>query len=310
MILQLAGVLADDTAAALADWHIYMTTERRYAHNTVELYTHYVHGLLRFLQQHQGRPVAIKHLADLSVSDFRSWLAHLAAHNINTTTRSQHVTGVRQFFKWLEVHGIAACQGLDQLQTPKRARHLPRALNEADSQTLLQNADSMANSPAEAARDMMMLTLLYATGMRISEMLALNIGDIKNRTEVIVTGKGNKQRLVPLLPVVQDMLGIYLPHHPQPHDTAPLFLGARGGRLYAAAVQTRLRQLRQLLNLPEHLTPHAMRHTFATHLLRHGADLRTLQELLGHASLSTTQGYTAVDTDHLLDVYKNAHPRK
>lgn len=310
MSLLLAGVVADDTAAVLDDWYTYLASERRYAVHTIDRYQHYVHGLLRFVQQHQGRPVAIKHLAALTVADFRSWLAFLAAQQINTNTRSQHVTGVRQFFKWLEVGGIAACQGLDQLQTPKRTRSLPRALNEKDSQALLGNADSMANTPAEAARDTLILTLLYATGLRISEMLALNINDIKNRTEIIVTGKGNKQRMVPLLPVVQQALQAYLPHHPQPSQNAPLFVSARGQRLYAAAVQTRVRQLRALLNLPAHLTPHALRHTFATHLLRHGTDLRTLQELLGHASLSTTQGYTAVDTDHLLDVYKQAHPRK
>lgn len=310
MSLALAGIVADDAAAVLEDWRIYMETERRYAKNTIDLYQHYVHGLLTFLQQHMGHPISVRHLADLDVADFRSWLALLAANGLTTNSRSQQVTGVRQFFKWLEVRGIATCQGLDQLQTPKRSKRLPRALNETDSEALLQNAASMADAPAEAARDSMMLTLLYATGLRISEMLALNIGDIADRDQIIITGKGNKQRMVPLLPVVQEMLRAYLPHHPQPTDNAPLFVAARGERLYAAAVQTRLRDLRRLLNLPEHLTPHALRHTFATHLLRHGADLRTLQELLGHASLSTTQGYTAVDTDHLLDVYKNAHPRK
>lgn len=306
----LAGIVEDDVTAALDAWHTYLTTEKRAANRTVTLYMGYVHGLLRFLQSHLGHPVAITHLAALTTGDFRSWLANLAASGMTTNSRSQQVTGVRQFFKWLEVRGIAACPGLDQLQTPKRHRHLPRALNENDSTTLLENADAMAGTPAIAARDILMLTLLYATGLRISEMLNLNVGDIEGRDELIVTGKGNKQRMVPVLPAVQQALASHLQHHPNPAAKQPLFISVTGKRLYQAAVQSRMRQLRQLLGLPTHLTPHALRHTFATHLLRGGADLRTLQELLGHASLSTTQGYTAVDADHLLGVYKAAHPRK
>lgn len=314
MSMQLAGLVCDDLAQALHDWHIYLTSERRYAARTISLYQHYVYGLLRFLQQHQGHPLAITHLAGLDVRDFRSWLAQLAERGITTNSRAQHVTGVRQFFAWLEMRGICFCRGLEQLQTPKRHKHLPRALTQADSTALLEHADSMATNEGESARDIFMLVLLYATGLRISEMLALNIGDLWQKTELLVTGKGQKQRMVPLLPVLQDYLQRYLHYHPAsgptPLITAPLFVGARGARLYASAVQARVRQLRQLLNLPAHLTPHALRHTFATHLLQAGTDLRTLQELLGHASLSTTQGYTAIETNQLLQTYQRSHPRK
>ncbi len=300
--MNLLGIIADDTADAWAKWQTYMRSERRYATLTCQHRTDEVGGFLTFLQSHLGQPVTLRHLAELTITDFRSWLAALAARGVANNARAGHVAGVRMFFRWLEMRGILACPAIDQLQTPRRTTALPKALNTNEVDVLFSATD-------QPARDALILVLLYATGLRISELLGLNIGDIQNKTEIIITGKGNKQRMVPLLPVVQQALTDYLPHHPDPAPDAPLLLGARGGRATAGAIQKRFRDLRRQLGLPEHLTPHALRHTFATHLLTGGADLRTLQELLGHASLSSTQIYTKMETDQLLDTFKKAHPR-
>ncbi|MGE3770265.1 MAG: tyrosine-type recombinase/integrase [Bdellovibrionales bacterium] len=307
--LSLAGVIEDDVAQVLERWQTWMQSERRYAAATIRIRTDTIIHLLKFLQTHLGHPVALRHLAALTLADFRAWLAGQAAGGLAANSRAYHVSGARVFFRWLEQNGILACPALDQLQTPKRTKALPKALNEQQSRHLLSEAATAGDDAATAARDALLLVLLYATGLRISEMLALNVGDVQGKTEIIVTGKGNKQRMVPLLPAVQQALENYLPYHPQAGKNAPLFLSKRGQREYVAAVDARFQALRRQLGLPEHLTPHALRHTFATHLLAGGADLRTLQELLGHASLSTTQVYTNVETAQLLDTFRKAHPR-
>lgn len=306
--MNLIGRVTDDTEHALQSWLTHLATEKRLATHTLTNYQRDLTTFLHFASQHRGGPVAIKHLAALSLADFRSWLASLA-QTLSTTSRARHLAAVRHFFRWAERQGLFANPAIDQLQSPKRRPALPRAVGELDSQNLLDQIGSVTDDSATAARDTALFALLYGTGLRISEALGLNIGDVKKQNQLIITGKGGKQRLVPLLPAVQNILIDYLKKHAQDTDGEPLFKGARGGRLQAGIAQSRLRLLRAQLGLPDHLTPHALRHSFATHLLVHGADLRTLQELLGHASLSTTQRYTALDPAHLLATYNKAHPR-
>lgn len=307
----LAGRIASDLEAAATDWLTHLQAERRLSPHTLSNYTRDLTGFLLFLNEHLGRTVAIRQLGDLTAGDFRSWLAMLSTR-LSPTSRARHLATVRHFFRWAERQGRFANPALEQLQTPKRRAPIPRAISEGDSTRLLEALAAEATGGETEARDVALFALLYGTGLRIGEALALNVKDIANgkniRDSLIVTGKGSKQRLVPLLPAVQAILKTYLKTSPQTIDEA-LFVGVRGERLQAGIAQKRLRELRRQLGLPEHLTPHALRHSFATHLLGRGADLRTLQELLGHASLSTTQRYTALDTAQLLATYAGAHPR-
>lgn len=307
--MNLIGLIAEDIDAALNAWLEHLATEKRLSAHTLSNYRRDLTAFLHFTNSHLNGPVAIRHLAALKLIDFRAWLAKLAADGLSTTSRARHLASTRHFFRWAERQGLFANTALDQLQSPKRRPPLPRAVSEADTGTLIDGIAEMTDSGTVAARDTALFALLYGTGLRISEALSLNVGDVKGRTELIVTGKGNKQRLVPLLPAVKDILENYIKNHPQAIASEALFLGSRGGRLQAGVAQARLRLLRTQLGLPDHLTPHALRHSFATHLLVGGADLRTLQELLGHASLSTTQRYTALDTAQLLATYQKAHPR-
>ena len=265
---------------------------------------------LGFVTRHIGTEPTGADLAALSLADFRAWLAKAASDGVGNATRAKKLSAVRSFFRWLRLrHGIAnEAPGL--LRTPKSRRPLPRALTAPDAAAVVDSLGDDAASPALAARDTALMALLYGAGLRIHEALGLDIGDLPPEgAPLSVRGKGGRQRIVPLLPVLRREIAAWLRHHPAPTPDAPLFLGARGARLNPGVLQRRMRDFRRLNGLPEHATPHALRHSFATHLLANGADLRAIQELLGHASLSTTQRYTAVDADRLMAVWQAAHPR-
>jgi integrase/recombinase XerC len=219
---------------------------------------------------------------------------------------------VRTFFRWLaRHHGVANAQ-VRLLAAPRVRTPLPRALTPPHARAVAQDIGQMSDTAAQQARDAALFTLLYGCGLRIAEALALSVADAPREgadAPLRVTGKGRKERIVPVLPVVRQAVTAWLRHHPSPSPDTPLFLGARGGRLDPAVAQRTLRGFRRLTGLPEHATPHALRHSFATHLLAEGADLRSIQELLGHASLSTTQRYTAMDTGQLMEVWRRTHPR-
>jgi integrase/recombinase XerC len=220
------------------------------------------------------------------------------------------MSSLRGFFRHLERAGLAANVAIHGVRTPKVPRSVPKALDEKQARETVDAAGKRSKQPWIAKRDVAVLTLLYGSGLRIGEALALDRGQAPDGDAMTVTGKGGKQRLVPVLPVVAAAVRDYLDACPyEVGDDGPLFLGARGGRLNAGIVQGLVRGLRADLGLPETATPHALRHSFATHLLAGGGDLRTIQELLGHASLSTTQRYTDVDSAHLQAVYEKAHPR-
>ncbi|MDR3521303.1 MAG: tyrosine recombinase XerC [Acidocella sp.] len=284
--------------------------ERRAAPKTVETYGRDIAAFLGFLTNHIGGEPTAETLQNLRAADVRAWLAQEAKNGAGNATRAKKLSATATFFKFLHKrHGIETT-ALSLITRPRAKRPLPRALTQADAALVTTDIGDASDSAAIQARDAALMCLLYGAGLRINEALSLNVGDIPSAGNPMrVTGKGSKQRIVPILPVVHEALATYLKLHPNPAAPEPLFVGLRGKRLNAGVVQKTLRDFRHLNGLPEHATPHALRHSFATHLLSGGADLRSIQELLGHASLSTTQRYTDVDTDQLMEVWRASHPR-
>lgn len=293
-------------------WLDKLAQERRLSPNTVEAYERDTRQFLHFMAQHQGGTADIKSLSSLKPMDLRAYLTVRRGTGAGARTLGRGLAGVRSFLNYLEREGLVNATAANALRAPKQPKSLPKPITAKDAVALTQTEHHMASEPWIAARNAAIMTLLYGCGMRIGEALALDGTALKDRSaqSLPVTGKGNKTRLVPLLPVVFDAVNSYRTLCPYSlHQGAPLFRGARGGALQAAVLQRDMRVMRGALGLPDSATPHALRHSFATHLLASGGDLRTIQELLGHASLSTTQIYTGVDTKHLLDAYKAAHPR-
>ena len=286
--------------------------ERRASPLTVEAYGTDLAGFLGFLTGHLGQEPDLAALGALRPADIRAWLARMANDQAVNATRARHLSAVRSFFRFL-----ASRHGMDNpavklVATPRSRRPLPRALPPEQARGVTEDIAELSDSPAIQARDTALFTLLYGCGLRIAEALALNVRDAPSPNgdaALRVIGKGSKERIVPVLPVVREAIANWLTRHPDRQQDSPLFLGARGKRLDPAVAQRTLRAYRRLNGLPEHATPHALRHSFATHLLAGGADLRSIQDLLGHASLSTTQRYTAVDEAQLMAVWRKAHPR-
>ena len=294
---------------AFLDW---LAHERRAAALTVEAYGDDLAGFLGFLTQHLGAEPDLDQLRTLRLADLRAWLAHEADEGAGNATRARHLSAVRSFYRFLaRRHGVDN-PALKLITAPRTKPPLPRALAPAEARAVTDDIAEMADTAALQARDAALFTLLYGCGLRIAEALALHVRDapLPGADAMLrVLGKGGKERIVPVLPAVREAIGAWLRLHPDRQPGSPLFLGARGKRLDAAVAQKVLREFRRLNGLPEHATPHALRHSFATHLLAGGADLRSIQDLLGHASLSTTQRYTAVDQAHLVEVWRKAHPR-
>ena len=301
---------ADDVIEAVAKWQSWLRYEKRASDHTVEAYQFDLHNLFRFLNRHQGRQITILLLSALSLSDFRSWLASNAAEHREAASRARAVAGIRNFFRWLDRTGVMHNNAIELLQLPKIARRLPRPVSESEAIDIMSLAKNVPDENWIGMRDEALFMLLYGAGLRISEALSLTHADLAAEDRLVVTGKGNKERTVPLLPIIKASIERYLSACPYtPKENSTLFLGSRGEKLNPAVAQRNLRQLRRQLNLSDNVTPHALRHSFATHLLASGADLRSLQELLGHSSLSTTQLYTRVDAQQLAKAYKAAHPR-
>ena len=288
----------------------WLAQERRASPLTVEAYDRDISGFMKFLVGHLGGELDLEALGRLGSTDLRAWLAKEAGEGRGNATRARKLSAVRSFFRWLaRHHGVANAQ-LRVLRAPRVRRPLPRALTAEAAVSVTQDIGEMSDGAGEQARDRALFGLLYGCGLRIAEALALNVGDAPRPGSVLrVTGKGSKERIVPVLPAVRAAVVDWLRLHPDPSPQAPLFLGVRGGRLNAGVAQRTMRDFRRLNGLPEHATPHALRHSFATHLLAGGADLRSIQELLGHASLSTTQRYTSVETAQLMAVWRSTHPR-
>ena len=299
--------------AARQSWLAWLATERRAAPLTVEAYSRDTAAFLGFLTRHLAEEPSLAALSTLRAADLRAWLASEAAEGAGPRTRARHLAAVRGFFRFLaRRHGITNPQ-LALLATPRASPPLPHALTPAEALAVTTDIGEVSDLARTQARDTALFTLLYGSGLRIAEALALTVAEAPREGSdamLRVLGKGSKPRIVPVLPVVRTAIAAWLRLHPHAADpAAPLFVGVRGDRLNPGVAQRTLRTFRQQHGLPDHATPHALRHSFATHLLAEGADLRTIQDLLGHASLSTTQRYTAVDTAQLMAVWRRAHPR-
>jgi integrase/recombinase XerC len=295
--------------ALIAAWSRDLGAVRRLAPKTLEAYTRDLGQFCNFLGPHTGGPVSLATLRELRGADFRAFMAKRREDNIEARSLARALSAIKGFFRFLEREGVLSTEALNVIRTPRAKKSLPKALTVLEAKATIATTEEMEDRPWVAARDMAVLSLCYGAGLRISEALALCRADLDG-TALRVTGKGGKTRLVPLIDAVRTSIATYLELCPfKLGPTQPLFRGVKGGVLSPRLIQLRVAQLRGALGLPPSATPHALRHSFATHLLGRGGDLRAIQELLGHASLSTTQIYTAVDTDRLLDAYRAAHPR-
>ncbi|WP_246041498.1 tyrosine recombinase XerC [Peteryoungia ipomoeae] len=292
-------------------WLESLADERRLATNTLEAYERDTRQFLQFLSGHIGGPVALFDIAALRPADLRSFLAFRRREGAGARSLGRHLAGLRSLLRHLERKGLVNAAGAGAIRSPKQPKSLPKPLSGAQAIQVVDRNTQMNEEPWIAARDAAVLSLLYGCGLRISEALGLTPETFEDKTVSLrISGKGGKMRIVPLLPVVAEAVQTYRKLCPYHLETgSPLFRGARGGPLQPAIIQREMQRLRSALGLPDSATPHALRHSFATHLLGSGGDLRTIQELLGHASLSTTQIYTGVDSKRLLDIYDRAHPR-
>jgi integrase/recombinase XerC len=302
--------LSDHPAAALAArWASYLQHDRRRSAHTVRAYVSTAHRLIDFLGRYRGEPIDTAALTKIGAADLRAFLADRRAGGLGPSSAARELSGVRAFLRYAaEQQGMPA--QLPRTRAPRRPRTLPRPAAPEDAVNLAENAAEAASEPWIGARDLAILLLLYGAGLRVAEAMSLTAHVLPIGSTLRVIGKRSKERVVPIVPAVREAIEEYARQCPYPlRGNVPLFVGARGGPLNPDLVRRAVAAARRRLGLPDTLTPHALRHSFATHLLARGADLRALQELLGHASLSSTQIYTAVDAARLLDVYRHAHPR-
>jgi integrase/recombinase XerC len=308
---ELLIIAAPDLAAKRHEWLQSLKDERRLSPNTLDAYERDTRQFLTFLTGHLAGPPKISDIRTLRPADLRSFLAARRRDGSGPRSLGRHLAGLRSLLGYLERQGLVNAAAAGAVRAPKQPKSLPKPLSDRQATSLTASETQLQDEPWIAARDAAVLALLYGCGLRISEALGLLPGEIEPKTTTLrVKGKGGKTRIVPVLAVVADAVTRYrdiCPFHLT--EDKPLFRGARGGPLQPAIIQRQMQKLRSAFGLPDTATPHALRHSFATHLLAGGGDLRTIQELLGHASLSTTQIYTGVDTSRLLEVYDRAHPR-
>jgi len=303
-------VISDAARAALADWLASIKALDGAADHTLDAYARDLRAFLAFMTAHHGGPQGLGALTRVTTADMRAFMAHERGAGLGARSLARRLSAVKSFYRWLaEREGVEATAVL-QARAPKYPRNLPRPLSVAGAQEMLDTLEGQAPAPWIAARDVAVVTLLYGCGLRISEALSLDGAAHPVDAALRITGKGGKERLVPVIAPARDAVAAYVRVCPFAVTSGgPLFFGARGGRLGARAVQAAVARTRAQLGLPATATPHALRHSFATHLLGAGGDLRAIQELLGHASLSTTEAYTGVDTARLMEVYASAHPQ-
>lgn len=303
---------------AVLQWRRWLESERRASKHTLDAYLRDLAAFFHYAQNLLGYPAGMEDLKSLSTADFRGFLADRTEAGIARSSINRQISTMRNFFKFLDRRGLVQNPALSALKTPKQKQAVPKALSQNEAVVSLDAIQELSQGNWHesrglswiAKRDAAVLTLLYGCGLRIGEALGLQQRDAPSSDVIRIVGKGRKERLVPVLPLVIEAIRSYQEDCPfKLKKTDPLFVGARGKALDPGVIQRQIRKLRPLLNLPETATPHALRHSFATHLLAGGGDLRTIQELLGHASLSTTQRYTAVDEAKLTSEYQKAHPR-
>ncbi|MCM2560573.1 tyrosine recombinase XerC [Lutimaribacter sp. EGI FJ00015] len=278
--------------------------------NTIEAYRRDVLGFLAFMTEHKGASQGLAALARVTTGDMRAWMAATRGPDTGARSLARKLSAVKSFYRWLAEREGFEPSAVLATRSPKFQKKLPRPLAEDAAREMISRVELQAGAPWVAARDMAVVTLLYGLGLRISEALSLTGADAPLPEVLRIRGKGGKERVVPVLPAARQAVDEYLALTPfETEENGPLFRGVRGGALSPRAIQKVMEQARLQLGLPASATPHALRHSFATHLLNSGGDLRAIQELLGHASLSTTQAYTAVDTARLMEVYEATHPK-
>lgn len=300
-----------DTAGIIQRWRRYLESERRVSKHTLESYGRDLGTFLNFISQYKGEQLTPAILSCLAVRDFRAFLAKRRTDDLSPASIARTLSSIRNFYRYLaRAEGIEN-DAIDAVQAPKVPHRIPRPLSEEAARSAMEIMPDLATDDWTGARDVAVISLLYGCGLRISEALSLNGKDIPHSDTMRIKGKGGKERVVPVLPVVRDAIASYAAICPFniTNDT-PLFVGKRGGRLNARIVQSAMQSVRTALALPATATPHALRHSFATHLLSRGGDLRTIQELLGHSDLKATQIYTEVDSARIRDVYDQAFKRK
>lgn len=302
--------LSSDLQKTVSDWYKYLTIERNLSPHTVRAYKTDLLQFTKFLNNHMGKKICLNDLSDTAIMDFRSWLSDKASSGTKPTSRARSLASIRNFFAWMDKNGILHNPAPELLQTPKRAAKVPRPIDVTYVFKLIDHAlDNLTDWAG--VRDYALFSLLYGSGLRIDEAISMNVGDwpVEGLT-IRVMGKGGREREVPLLPKVRERVENYRHMAPLSDDfDAPLFCGVQGKRLNQGVAQKKIRDLRVDLGLPDTVTPHALRHSFATHLLGAGMNLREIQHLLGHASLSSTQIYADVDHEALLEIFMKSHPR-
>ena len=303
-------MISPQLTAALTGWLDHCAALNDAADHTITAYRADVGGFLQFMQQHHGDAVGLGPIARITTGDMRAWMAHERGRGVGARSLARSLSAVKTFYRWLSDREGFEPTAVLTIRSPKFTKKLPRPLEETAARAMIDRVECQASEPWVAARDTAVVTVLYGCGLRISEALGLTTRQSPLPEVLRITGKGGRTRLVPVLPAAREAVAAYV--RLCPHDLTdggPLFRGVRGGVLNPRAIQRVMEQSRLQLGLPATATPHAMRHSFATHLLTAGGDLRCIQELLGHASLSTTQAYTSVDAARLMEVYNAAHPR-
>ena len=289
------------------DWSEYLKVQRRYSDNTLQAYSHDLNDFLKFLTNHFGRQINLKDLRQLKHTDFRAWFSERKCHKISARSNVRALSSVRSFFNYLSEHDLADMKIINGIKRPKLASLLPKPIDENQIAEFLNLEYFFENDEKWITdRDRALYTLLYCTGLRINEALNIKTKDIAS--EIKISGKGKKDRIIILLPIALNMIKTYISSCPYDLSDNFLFIGVRGKKLHASYVDNRLQILRYKYNLPDHATAHAFRHSFATHLVKNGADLRSVQDLLGHESLASTQIYTDVDNLSLLRIFEKSHP--
>ena len=290
----------------ILEWKEYLEVQQNYSKHTV---ASYVRDLVIFLKYWKNEDLSIQELQDFNIRDFRAFFSNRAQKGITKATISREESAIKSFYKWANEHNKLDNTSIFQLSHPKLPKVLPRSLDIDAAFDIIDKAQENCKDLWIGLRDTAIFTLLYGCGLRISEAISLNVEDIDGGEFIKIKGKGNKDRYVPILPIVVESINRYKEQCPYTLNSKDaLFLGSRGERVTARVIQRKLQQLRTELNLPDNITPHALRHTFATHLLSQGSDLRTIQELLGHSSLSSTQRYTEVNIEKIKEEYRKAFP--
>jgi integrase/recombinase XerC len=309
MLLQKMSYITDNLSSTIQNWYNWLSYEKHYSSNTTSSYRTDLLLFFQFLNNHYGDIIDKKHLKEISTQDIRAWLVLLKNRDYNITSYARYISSLKNFFNYLQKFENIENKNPHYIKIKNNKNHLPKSIGKIDAKLVLDESLNISTELWLQLRDFALITLIYGCGLRISEALSITLADIGGDF-ITITGKGKKQRSVPIITPVTNAINDYIKHCPYNLEkNNHIFLGARGNALNPHVFQRQIRIIRTNLGLPDNVTPHTFRHSFATHLLSNGADLRSIQELLGHTNLSTTQIYTFVDETRLLKVYQDCHPR-